>query len=305
MKILITGASGFIGSSLVSALQAEGHELASLVRRASRGSTGEIAWDPDKASDIVSGLQGFDAVIHLAGENIGNARWTPEKKRRILESRKRGTALLARSLAACEYPPGVLISASATGYYGDRGEEVLSEGSMGGTGFLAEVCRAWENATNAASDRGIRVVNLRFGIVLSAHEGALPRMLLPFRLGFGGKVGSGRQYMSWICLEDLLEIIKFILQTTLKGPVNVVAPEPVRNREFVRTLGRVLCRPALFPTPGFILRILFGEMADALLLCSARVRPARLITAGYRFKYPDLEGALRYVLREYPRRPRP
>jgi uncharacterized protein len=298
MKILITGASGFIGSKLVSALQAEGHELTRMVRRISRESAGEIFWNPDSTSGNVRGLEGFDAAVHLAGENIANARWTSRKKQLILESRKRGTALLARSLALSESPPKVLISASAIGYYGDRGAEILREESAPGAGFLAEVCRAWEEATVAASDRAIRVVRLRFGIVLNAHEGALPRMLLPFRMGLGGKIGSGRQYMSWICLDDLIEVIKYAMQTTLSGPVNVVAPDPVKNRDFARALGRVLSRPALFPTPGFILRILLGEMADALLLSSARVEPARLKAAGYRYKYPDLEGALRHVLQE-------
>jgi uncharacterized protein len=298
MKILITGASGFIGSKLVSALQAEGHELTRMVRRISRGPAGEIVWNPDSTSGNVRGLEGFDAAVHLAGENIGNARWTSRKKQLILESRKRGTALLARSLALLESPPKVLISASAIGYYGDRGEEILREESAPGAGFLAEVCRVWEEATVAASDRGIRVVRLRFGIVLNAHEGALPRMLLPFRMGLGGKIGSGRQYMSWICLDDLIEVIKYAIHTTLSGPVNVVAPDPVKNRDFARALGRVLSRPALFPTPGFILRILLGEMADALLLSSARVEPARLKAAGYSYKYPDLEGALRHVLQE-------
>jgi len=298
MKIIMTGASGFIGSVLMPALQAEGHELIRMVRRTSGGSGKEILWDPNCASNNIKGLEGSDAVIHLAGENIGNARWTPEKKKRILQSRKRGTALLARSLASLKSPPKVLISASAIGYYGDRGEEILREDSAPGVGFLAEVCRAWEEATLPASDRGIRVVRLRTGIVLSTREGALSRMLPSFRLGLGGKFGSGRQYMSWICLDDLIEIFKFALQTSLRGPVNMVAPNPVTNLEFVRTLGCVLSRPALLPLPGFALRVLLGEMADSLLLSSARVEPGQLTAAGYRFKYPDLEGALQHVLQE-------
>jgi len=298
MKIIITGASGFIGSVLMPALQAEGHELIRMVRRTSEGSGKEILWDPNSASNNIKGLEGSDAVIHLAGENIGNARWTPEKKKRILQSRKRGTALLARSLALLKSPPKVLISASAIGYYGDRGEEILREDSAPGVGFLAEVCRAWEEATLPASDQGIRVVRLRTGIVLSTREGALSRMLLPFRLGLGGKFGSGRQYMSWICMDDLIEIFKFALQTSLRGPVNMVAPNPVTNLEFVQALGRVLSRPALLPLPGFALRVLLGEMADSLLLSSARVEPGQLAATGYRFKYPDLEGALRHVLQE-------
>jgi len=298
MKIIMTGASGFIGSVLMPALQAEGHELIRMVRRTSGGSGKEILWDPNCASNNIKGLEGSDAVIHLAGENIGNARWTPEKKKRILQSRKRGTALLARSLASLKSPPKVLISASAIGYYGDRGEEILREDSAPGVGFLAEVCRAWEEATLPASDQGIRVVRLRTGIVLSTREGALSRMLLPFRLGLGGKFGSGRQYMSWICMDDLIEIFKFALQTSLRGPVNMVAPNPVTNLEFVQALGRVLSRPALLPLPGFALRVLLGEMADSLLLSSARVEPGQLAATGYRFKYPDLEGTLRHVLQE-------
>lgn len=298
MKILITGASGFIGSRLVPMLEAEGHELTRLVRRITSGPAGEILWDPESTSGSIQELEGFDAAIHLAGENIGNSRWTPEKKRRILESRKSGTGLLVRSLALSKSPPKVLISASAIGYYGNRAEEILREDSPPGTGFLADVCRAWEESTQAASDRGIRVVRLRTGVVLNAREGALSKMLLPFRLGLGGKFGSGRQYMSWICLDDLIEIIKFTLQTQLCGPVNVVTPNPVRNSEFARTLGRVLSRPALFPLPGVVLRVLLGEMADALLLHSARVEPAQLAAAGYQFKYPDLDRALQHVIRE-------
>jgi uncharacterized protein len=296
MKILITGASGFIGATLAPALEAEGHELTRLVRRTSRESAGEILWNPESATGQVKGLEGFDAAIHLAGENIGNSRWTAGKKRRILESRKRGTQLLASSLALAESPPKVLISASAIGYYGNRGNEILREDSPPGTGFLAEVCRTWEESTVPASDRGIRVVILRTGVVLSTREGALSRMLLPFRLGLGGKFGSGRQYLSWICLDDLIDVIKYVLQTPLRGPVNAATPNPATNSEFVRMLGAVLSRPALFPLPGIALRALLGEMADPLLLFSARAEPAQLAAAGYRFKYPDLEAALRHVI---------
>jgi uncharacterized protein len=296
MKILITGASGFIGSALISALGAEGHDLVRMVRKPGKEAAGGVCWDPLSTDTNVKALEGFDAVVHLAGESIGTTRWTPRKKQRILDSRRRGTTLLAESLAALDTPPKVMVSASAIGYYGDRGAEILHEDSLPGTGFLAEVCRAWEEATRPASERGIRVVRLRIGIVLSAQAGALPRMLLPFRLGAGGKTGSGRQYMSWICLDDLIEIIKYTLQTTLSGPVNAVSPNPVTNSEFVRTLGRVLSRPAFLPLPAAVLHILLGEMADALLLSSARVHPAQLIATGYKFKHPDLEGALRHVL---------
>jgi uncharacterized protein (TIGR01777 family) len=298
MKILISGASGFIGSALMSALDADGHELARLVRTPRKGAAGEVYWDPLGAQDVIQNLEGFDAVVHLAGESIGAGRWTAAKKQRILESRKKGTTLLAQSLAAAAVPPKVLVSASAIGYYGDRGDEILREDSRPGSGFLPDVCRAWEEAARPAQERGIRVACVRIGVVLHARGGALPRMLLPFRLGVGGRIGSGRQYMSWICLDDLVAIIQYLLAADLSGPVNAVSPNPVTNREFARMLGGVLARPSILPFPGFVLRVLLGEMADALLLSSARVEPAKLAAAGYRFKHPDLEAALRHVVQE-------
>jgi uncharacterized protein (TIGR01777 family) len=298
VRILVTGASGLIGSALVSFLGAGGHAVTTLTRAQPRPGQAEAHWDPaaEKLDPMV--LQGVDAAVHLAGESIAQ-RWTPARKARILKSRARGTRLLSESFARLTQPPRVLICASAIGYYGDRGTEVLTEESPSGVGFLAEVCRQWEAACEPAVRGGIRVVNLRTGIVLSAAGGVLQRMLLPFRMGLGGRIGSGRQYVSWIALDDLVGVIVHALTCdTLAGPVNAVAPHPVTNREFTRTLGRVLRRPTVFRVPAWVARLTFGEMADALLLASARVQPARLAASGYAFRYPELEGALRHVLGE-------
>jgi uncharacterized protein (TIGR01777 family) len=244
----------------------------------------------------VSALEGIDAVVHLAGENIA-ARWTATQKAKIRDSRVRGTQLLCETLARLSSPPQVLVSASAIGYYGDRGEEILTEESPPGRGFLPEVCRAWEAATEAAKQRGMRVVILRLGMVLSAAGGALAKMLPPFRLGLGGMVGSGRQYMSWIALDDVVGTIQHAIVTdALQGPTNAVAPQAVTNQEFTRTLGKALGRPTLLPLPAFAARLMFGEMADELLLASTRVQPTKLLGSGYRFRYPELEDALRHVL---------
>jgi hypothetical protein len=235
--------------------------------------------------------------VHLAGENIAAGRWTVEKKARIRDSRVKGTKTLCEALAQLSQPPKVLVSASAIGYYGDRGAELLWENSALGTGFLAEVCQAWEEATRPAMEKGIRVVLLRIGVVLSPAGGALAKMLLPFKLGLGGIIGSGKQYMSWIALDDVVGTIDHVLITdTLQGPVNAVAPHPVTNSEFTKTLRRVLRRPTLFPMPAFAARLAFGEMADELLLASTRVEPKRLIATEYRFRYPELEDALRHLL---------
>jgi uncharacterized protein (TIGR01777 family) len=243
------------------------------------------------------GLEDMDAVVHLAGENIASGRWTAERKRRIRDSRVRGTRLLADSLARLKEPPKVLVCASAIGYYGNRPEETVNEDSSSGSGFLPEVCREWEKATKPAEESGIRVVGTRFGIVLSPSGGALAKMLLPFRLGAGGKIGSGQQYMSWISLDDAIGAIDHALVTeSLAGAVNVVAPRPVTNSEFTKTLGQVLRRPTLFPMPAIAARLLLGEMAEELLLASIRVEPARLLATGYKFRHPDLEGALRQLL---------
>ena len=295
MKILVTGASGLVGSALVQLLADSGHEVVRLGRTAP--GPADLRWDPDAGVLEAAALEGFDGVIHLAGENIAAGRWNAARKRRIRESRVQGTRLLARTLANLERPPGVLVSASAVGFYGDRGDEELSEQSPAGSGFLSEVCREWEAATEAAAGKGIRVVHARLGVVLSRDGGALAKMLMPFKLGAGGIVGSGRQYMSWITLEDTAAALAHLLVTeTAAGPVNVVAPAPVTNREFTKTLGRVLRRPTLFPLPAFVARLVFGEMADALLLGSTRVKPASLLDSGYVFRHGSLEEGLRAVL---------
>ena len=296
MKILISGSHGLVGTALIKSLEPEGHEIFRLVRHAP-GSRSEIEWSPDRYSIALARLEGFDAVIHLAGESIAEGRWSDEKKKRIRESRVKGTKLLGDALANLSNPPRTLISASAVGYYGDRGDELLTEGSTPGDGFLAEVCVEWEKATALATGKGIRVVNTRFGVILDAHGGALAKMLPPFRMGIGGRIGSGKQWMSWIALDDVVGAIKFALSNdSLAGPVNFVAPNPVTNSEFTKTLGKALSRPTLFPIPAFGVRLVFGEMADALLLSSQRVAPASLVKAGYQFKYLRLEEALRHSL---------
>ena len=297
MRILISGAGGLVGSELVPFLQGGGHEVAALSRSSRTGGLETITWDPAGGQLDVAALEGFDAVVHLAGENIAGGRWNEARKQRIRDSRVQGTRLLAESLAACENPPKVLACASAIGYYGDRGDEVLNEDSSPGEGFLPEVCREWEEAADAARDRGIRVVNLRLGVVLSPRGGALQQMLTPFNLGGGGVVGSGKQYWSWVALDDVVGAIHHALTTdSLSGPVNTTAPAPATNREFTKTLGKVLQRPTIVPLPAFAARLVLGEMADDLLLASARVMPERLVESGYQFRCPDLEGALRHLL---------
>ncbi|MFP4056148.1 MAG: TIGR01777 family oxidoreductase [Candidatus Brocadiia bacterium] len=294
MRVLITGSHGLIGSALADSLRDTGHSTTPLVRSQAR--QGEVRWDPAAGAIDAAGLERHDAAVHLAGESI-LGRWTAAKKARIRSSRVDGTRLLCQTLAGLEHPPGAVLVASATGYYGDRGSEVLTEESEAGRGFLAEVCRAWEAAAEPARRRGIRVVHLRFGVVLSARGGALAAMLPPFRLGLGGAVGSGRQYLSWIALDDAVGAIRHALvRETLSGAVNVVSPHPVTNRELAKTLGRVLRRPAVLPLPAFVLRLVYGEMADATLLSGVRARPARLVETGYAFRHPRLEAALRFLL---------
>jgi len=284
MKIAITGSHGLIGSALVPALEASGHDLVRLHR-----------W-PYEAAE----LEGADAIVHLAGENI-SGRWTDVRKQRIRESRVLGTRSLAKAIAEMKRPPVVFISASAIGYYGDRGNETMFEEHDRGAGFLAEVCDAWERATHPVLRAHIRTVNLRFGVVLSPAGGALAKMLPPFRLGLGGPIGSGHQYMSWIALEDAVGVIQRALITkTLSGPVNAVSPYPVTNFEFTQALARALDRRARFPMPALIARLVFGEMAKELLLASTRVEPIRLIATGYRFRHPELESALRHMLETAP-----
>ncbi|MCM3872097.1 MAG: TIGR01777 family oxidoreductase [Pyrinomonadaceae bacterium] len=296
MKLLISGSHGLVGKALIKSLAAKGHEIFRLVRHAP-GSDAEIEWSPDRYSIALARLEGFDAVVHLAGESIATGRWNEDKKRKIRESRVRGTKLLSDALGNLRKPPKTLISASAIGYYGNRGDELLKENSSRGDDFLADVCAEWENATAHAKEMGIRVVNTRFGIILDREGGALAKMLPPFRMGVGGKVGSGEQWMSWIALDDVVGAIEQVLANeNVKGPVNFVAPNPVRNAEFTKTLGKVLSRPTIFPIPAFGVRLMFGEMADALLLSSQRVEPERLKDAGYEFKFAQLYGAFRHVL---------
>lgn len=297
MKILVTGPTGLIGSALVQHLKVEGHAVTRLLR--SRVSPGEkgILWDIQSGTLDPKPLERLDAVVHLAGENIGAGRWTLTRKAILRDSRVKGTRLLCETLARLASPPKVLVCASAMGFYGDRGDEILNEESAPGSGFLAELCGEWEAASEPAAEKGIRVVRLRIGLVLSAEGGALKQMLPPFKMGVGGRLGSGKQYMSWIALDDLVGVIEHVIRNdTLAGPVNAATPNPATNHEFTRTLGLVLRRPTIFPVPAFAVRLLFGEMGDALLLSSARLEPARLSASGFQFHYPDLEAALRYIL---------
>jgi uncharacterized protein (TIGR01777 family) len=292
--VLVSGASGLVGAALVPFLGTGGHEATRLVRRPTEPG---VHWDPAAGRLAAGDLAGIDAVVHLAGEPIADGRWTDEKKRRIRSSRVEGTALLARTLAGMAAPPKVLIVASAIGVYGDRGAAELDEQAEAGEGFLADVCRAWEAAAAPAREAGIRVVHLRFGVILASRGGALARMLMPFRLGAGGILGDGSQYVSWVALDDVLGAILHALTTdTLAGPVNVVAPAAVTNREYTKTLGRVLSRPTVVPVPAAGARLAFGEMADELLLASTRVVPRALAESGYVFRWPTLDGALRHVL---------
>jgi uncharacterized protein (TIGR01777 family) len=294
MDVLISGAKGLIGSALILELEAGGHRVNRLTR--TPRSEGDIRWDPE-AGEVEGDLAGFDAVVHLAGESIAEGRWTTEKKRRILESRKKGTRLLAERVAGLPEPPPVMVSASAIGYYGDRGNELLTEESGPGTMFLSEVCQEWEAAAEPAREAGVRVVHPRFGIVLTTEGGALGTTLPIFKLGGGGRIGSGRQYWSWVSLDDVIGAIVHAINTdTLGGPVNVVAPDPQTNAEYTKVLGHVLGRPTFFAVPASAARVAIGGMADDLLLASARVEPAKLEETGYEYRHPELEGALRHLL---------
>ncbi|MGE5284708.1 MAG: TIGR01777 family oxidoreductase [Actinomycetota bacterium] len=298
MRIAVSGSTGLVGSEVVSSLYAAGHEVVRLVRHAPVPGEKAVRWDPAKGEVDAAGLEGLDVVVHLAGENIGSGRWTAARKAAIRDSRVNGTRLLCDALAGLARPPKTLACASAVGYYGDRGEEVLTEESTPGAGFLPGVCREWEAASAAAARKGIRVVALRFGMVLSPKGGALARMLPLFRAGLGGVIGGGRQFVSWVALDDLPRIILHALhRVDLSGPVNAVAPRPVTNREFTEALGKALSRPTMFPVPAFALRLAVGrEMADALLLSSARVLPKRLLDTSFTFLSPELEPALRRLL---------
>lgn len=298
-RILVSGVSGPIGAALLPALRSSGWSVVRLVRGTAAGRSpddAKIVWDPAGAIAAVA-VSGFDAVIHLAGESIFG-RWTAAKKRKIRESRVLGTLNLAAALGRAEQKPKVFVCGSAIGYYGNRGDEVLSEESAVGKGFLAEVCREWEEAAAPATQAGIRTAHLRTGIVLSPKGGALGAMLLPFKMGLGGRTGDGRQWMSWIDVQDMVDGIQHILKNELlRGPMNMVAPEPVRNAEFAATLAGVLSRPAIFPMPAFVAKLAFGEMGEELLLGSQKVEPGKLMASGYPFRYRELRGSLEHLLK--------
>lgn len=297
MKILLTGSSGLIGAALLNSFRERGYEVKRIVRSEKFLSEDAILWDPEHHEIRLDEFEGFDVVINLAGENIASGRWTEEKKKKIRDSRVLGTHMLAELLARLERPPSVFVSASAIGYYGDRADEKLSEQCSVGQGFLAEVCQKWEEATGAAKKAGIRVVNLRIGAVLSKNGGVLSRILPSFKYGLGGIIGSGKQFMSWISIDDLIGIVLYVINHEgVCGPINVVSPEPVTNYVFTKTLGKILRRPTFFPFPAFLAKLVLGEMADELLLSSCRAIPQVLQESGYQFLYPDLKGALQYIL---------
>ncbi|MDJ0770805.1 MAG: TIGR01777 family oxidoreductase [Ilumatobacter sp.] len=294
MHIGVTGSSGLIGSALLEHLRAGGHQTTRIVRRAA--GAGEISWDPTKGDLDPGALAGLDAVVHLAGAGIGDHRWTDEYRRTLLDSRVDSTKLLAEAMAAAD-GPRVLISGSAIGVYGDRDDEQLDEASSSGDGFLADICRAWEAATAPAEAAGIRVAHIRTGIVLSREGGALKKMLPLFRLGLGGRFGNGRQWMSWISIDDEVRAIEHLLTSGISGPVNLTAPEPVRNADFAKTLGKALGRPSFLPVPTFGPKlVLGGDLAEALLFSSQRVAPSVLVEDGFAFEHPELLGALRAIL---------
>lgn len=296
MNILVTGSTGLVGSAVVPFLTTGGHRVVRLVRGTARGPD-EVEWNPQAGTIDVAKLEGLDAVVHLAGENIATSRWNAAKKARIRDSRVNGTRVLSEALAKLSRKPRVLVCASAIGYYGDRGADVMTETSPPGSSFLSNVCRDWEAACEPARQAGIRVVNLRTGVVLTPRGGALAKMLLPFKLCVGGVVGSGRQYWSWIALDDVVGAIHHaITHDELSGTVNAVSPEPSTNRDFTKTLGRVLSRPTIAPLPAFMVKLLMGEMGEELLLASTRVVPNRLQDSGYQFRCPTLDGALRHLL---------
>jgi uncharacterized protein (TIGR01777 family) len=297
MKILVSGSHGLVGKALTRSLTGDGHDVVRLVRRERTVGAPEVEWHPEHGRLHAAQLEGIEAVVHLAGENIASARWTTEKKRAIRESRVQGTTLLSDALARLSTPPAVFLSASAIGYYGDRGDELLTEKSAPGKDFLSNVCADWEAATHSAVEKGIRTVHARFGIILDPNEGALAKMLPPFRMGIGGRIGDGKQWMSWIALDDVINGLKFLIEDkSTSGPVNFVAPNAVTNTEFTKTLGRVLAKPTFFPIPAFGARLVFGEMADALLLSSQKVEPAVLEDKAFLFTWPTLEPAFRHLL---------
>ncbi|MGE0159218.1 MAG: TIGR01777 family oxidoreductase [Gemmatimonadales bacterium] len=301
LRIAITGASGLIGRNLMHFLTTGGHEVVHLVRDSRRVGGGAVYWNPATGEIDAAGLAGVDAVVHLAGTSIADGRWTDDRKRSILRSRVQGTGLIARTLAEMSPRPRVLVSASAVGYYGDRGEETIDEQAKSGSGFLAEVCRAWEGATRVAERAGVRVVHVRAGLALSPAGGALGQMLLPFKVGLGGRLGSGKQYVSWIDLDDLVALYAHAIHTeSLAGPLNGTAPHPVTNATFTSALGRVLGRPTIVPVPGLAVKALFGELGTELLLWGQRVIPRKATSSGFEFAYEGVEESLRFQLGREP-----
>ncbi len=297
MDVAITGASGLIGTALTSSLRATGDRVAPLVRRPVRAGEDAIEWNPAEGRVDASSLEGIHAVVHLAGAGIGDKRWTDAYKREVLDSRTGPTRLLTGTLASLQRPPSVLVSGSAIGYYGDRGDELLTESSGPGDLFLSEVCVAWEAAAQPAIDAGIRVTFSRTGIVLDAHGGALPKLLPLFKLGVGGRMGSGQQWWSWVSIDDEIRALRWLIENDVSGPANLTAPQPVTNAEFSKVLGRVLHRPSALPVPSFGPKLLRGpELAQELLFASQRVQPDALVSSGFTFNHPDLETALRAVL---------
>jgi len=302
MQVVVTGSSGPIGQALCSYLASSGHHVVRVVRRPVRPGEVALAWDPEAGTIDARGLEGTDAVVHLAGAGVGDGRWTESRKRVLVESRTRSTALLTGALAGLDHRPRVLVSASAIGFYGERSDEILTEQSPPGDDFLASLCVRWEAEAAPAAEAGVRVVCARTGLVLSKEDGALPKLLPLFKLGLGGRLGSGAQWWSWITLDDEIRAIAWLLENDIRGPVNLTAPNPVTNREFTRILGAVLSRPARLPVPRFGPRLVLGsELADALLFTSARVQPAVLESSGFAFSYSDLEIGLKDILNR-PRR---
>ncbi len=297
MKVLITGSSGLVGSTLVDFLHSGGHQVKKLIRGEWTKDPEGVAWDPEHGAFDPEELEGLDAIVNLAGENISSKRWNEEVKRKIRDSRVEGTKNLVRVIKTLKNPPKVLVNASATGYYGSRGDEVLTEKSSPGKGFLADVCKEWEAAADEAKSAGVRVVKLRFGVILSGRGGALQKMVLPFQLCLGGVIGDGKQYISWISIDDVIGIIYHtITHNDIDGAINAVSPNPVTNRDFTKTLGKVLNRPTLFPVPKFAADLAFGEMADETLFTSERVVSQKMEGTDYHFQYPELEGALRHQI---------
>lgn len=300
MRVLITGASGLIGKALQKSFDEKGEEILRASRKEPK-STNDIQWNPDTgfADEDLARLEGLDVVIHLAGENIAGFRWTDEKKKAIRDSRVHGTRTLIEAFARLEKKPNVFVSASAIGFYGDRGDDEMTETSSAGDTFLAETTKEWESESRRAEDMGIRTVLLRNGIVLSKEGGALATMMTPFKFGVGGVIGSGKQWMSWVSLDDAVAAINFAIENEkMRGAVNVVSPNPVTNEEFTKTLGEVLYRPTFLPLPEFAVNLVFGEMGDALLIDSTRVTPKRLLDAGFKFEFPELKTALEHAVSE-------